>query len=66
MLGEEYVECNAIVNGLKDGNYYAAETDEQLKSGSSGGPVFLNGEVVGIYVLEIVMMIIHHATQNGH
>lgn len=28
MLGEEYVECNAIVNGLKDGNYYAAETDE--------------------------------------
>ena len=30
MLGEEYVECNAIVNGLKDGNYYAAETDEQL------------------------------------
>ena len=37
-----------IVNGLKDGNYYAAETDEQLKSGSSGGPVFLNGEVVGI------------------
>ena len=48
MLGEEYVECNAIVNGLKDGNYYAAETDEQLKSGSSGGPVFLNGEVVGI------------------
>jgi len=48
MLGEEYVECNAIVNGLKDGNYYAAETDEQLKSGSSGGPIFLNGEVVGI------------------
>lgn len=48
LLGEEYVECNAIVNGLKDGNYYAAETDEQLKSGSSGSPVFLNGEVVGI------------------
>lgn len=47
MLGEEYVECN-VVNGLKDGNYYASETDEQLKSGSSGSPVFLNGEVVGI------------------
>ena len=48
MLGEEYVECNTVVNGLKDGNYYASETDEQLKSGSSGSPVFLNGEVVGI------------------
>lgn len=48
MLGEEYVECNAVVNGLKDGNYYAFEPDEQLKSGSSGSPVFLNGEVVGI------------------
>lgn len=48
MLGEEYVECNAVVNGLKDGNYYAANTDEQLKPGSSGSPVFLNGEVVGI------------------
>lgn len=48
LLGEEYVECNAIVNGLKEGNYYAAETDEQLKSGSSGSPVFQNGEVVGI------------------
>lgn len=47
-LGEEYVECNAVVNGLKEGNYYAAETDEQLKPGSSGSPVFLNGEVVGI------------------
>ena len=32
----------------KDGNYYAANTDEQLKPGSSGSPVFLNGEVVGI------------------
>ena len=31
MLGEEYVECNTVVNGLKDGNYYASETDEQLK-----------------------------------
>ena len=48
MLGEEYVECNAEVNGLKDGNYYAANTDEQLKPGSSGSPVFLNGEVAGI------------------
>lgn len=48
MLGEEYVECNAVVNGLKDGNYYAADTDEQLKPGSSGSPVFLNGEIVGI------------------
>ena len=48
MLGEEYVECNAVVNGLKDGNYYAADTDKQLKPGSSGSPVFLNGEVVGI------------------
>ena len=48
MLGEEYVECNAIVNGLKEGNYYAADTDKQLKPGSSGSPVFLNGEVVGI------------------
>lgn len=48
MIGEEYVECNAIVNGLKVRNYYAAETDEQLKSGSSGSPVFQNGEVVGI------------------
>lgn len=48
MLGEEYVECNTVVNGLKDRNYYASETDEQLKSGSSGSPVFLNGEVVGI------------------
>lgn len=48
LLGEEYVECNAVVNGLKDGNYYAAETDDQLKSGSSGSPVFLNGKVVGI------------------
>lgn len=48
LLGEEYVECNAVVNGLKEGNYYAADTDEQLKSGSSGSPVFLNGEVVGI------------------
>ena len=47
-LGEEYVECNAVVNGLKEGNYYAADTDEQLKSGSSGSPVFLYGEVVGI------------------
>ena len=48
LLGEEYVECNAVVNGLKDGNYYAVNTDEQLKPGSSGSPVFLNGEVVGI------------------
>lgn len=48
MLGEEYVECNTVVNGLKDRNYYASETDEQFKSGSSGSPVFLNGEVVGI------------------
>ncbi len=48
MLGEEYVECNAVVNGLKEGNYYAADTDKQLKPGSSGSPVFLNGEVVGI------------------
>jgi hypothetical protein len=24
MLGEEYVECNTVVNGLKDGNYYAS------------------------------------------
>lgn len=48
MLGEEYVECNAILNGLKEGNYYAADTDKQLKPGSSGSPVFLNGEVVGI------------------
>lgn len=48
LLGEEYVECNAVVNGLVDGNYYAAETDDLLKSGSSGSPVFLNGKVVGI------------------
>lgn len=47
-LGDEYVECNAVVNGLEDGNYYVAETDEQLKPGSSGSPVLLNGEVVGI------------------
>ena len=66
MLGEKYVECNAVVNGLKDGNYYAVNTDEQLKPGSSGSPVFLNGEVVGILLLGIVMTIIHHAIQNGH
>lgn len=47
-LGEEYVKCNAVINGIKEGNYYAADTDKQLKSGSSGSPVFLNGEVVGI------------------
>lgn len=47
-LGGEYVECNAVVNGLKEGNYFGADTDEQLKSGSSGSPVFLNGDVVGI------------------
>lgn len=40
MLGEEYVECNAVLNGLKEGNYFAADTDKQLKPGSSGSPVF--------------------------
>ena len=46
--GNEYLECNAVVKELQEGNYFYCDTDVQLKPGSSGSPVFKEGKVIGI------------------
>jgi|LSQX01.2.fsa_nt_gb V8-like Glu-specific endopeptidase len=46
--GTEFVTSNAIVNDVQEGNYFGADTEIQLKSGSSGSPVFYKNKVIGI------------------
>jgi len=46
--GNEYLECNVVVNDIKEGNYFCGDTDILLKQGSSGSPVFYEGDIIGI------------------
>ena len=46
--GDEYLECNAVVKELQEGNYFYCDTDVLLKPGSSGSPIFKEGKVIGI------------------
>lgn len=48
--GNEYLECNAVVKELQEGNYFYCDTDVLLKDGSSGSPIFKEGKVIGILV----------------
>ena len=46
--GNRYIECEAVVNEIREVNYFCADTTASLKKGSSGSPVFYNGKVAGM------------------
>ena len=52
----DIINCVAEASGDIEGNYYATTTTATLKQGSSGSPVFLDGEIVGI---------LHGGNNNG-
>lgn len=46
--GEEYVECEVIVNNYREGNYFGGLSSVNLKAGCSGSPVLFRNQVVGV------------------
>jgi len=46
--GYDRIECDVTVGNCREGHYYGATTNVNLKAGSSGSPVIIGNEIVGI------------------
>lgn len=46
--GYDFIESKATVGDIREGNYFSAVTDRNLKPGCSGSPALMENKVVGI------------------